>query len=722
MKKIIIGFAWMLLPWMVQSAEVDRNRSEMYARQSENNAQDLQTYSEILTELQSTKNQVNSCLNCMQELQMNSSFLYEEVQNAYADVYHYRPHIIQDFMNNPETECFNKNSYLPAHVKQIAFELVRARAGLTRNPYSQDWQYVVADNEKKILNSMCSGGINFLAADIANQNAFWALAHKRRTVYFALQVILHDYNELQKNYELLLQKRDAREQFLEDSWYRIAHTVLAQHEKNKAACIIQCAVKKLLHNSRLHKQTAITTNLVIDTTIQEMIQELVDEQIESMKLQEIKRAERVVQHASHKSYERKLTKITDQVVHDVVTTVVTELKNEQDLERKTREQAKIQLKKIRKKEAENKKKSAQLEEERLLAESIAQNAAQAAVLNRMNHEACLKHSGSIHENNLKAAMLVYDFAHLNLFDECDNILNDECVVDFMILFTTLLSLPFIDTVSLWPDVVKNVKKIHEQLQGKNKFLHMYVIDKNKLTSLLFEKEKEILALRTKILSENPKEMANKLREERLKIQSNIEEFKIRSQAVGIPERLQREFIKKINELNKKTTLIYEHEQSYKIKCHQIVIINEIRSLQDPQGPFPLFEKPLPVIIDVGYLNEQELQEVHKILHNELHYWLSYEDVITQEDIERSLFKVLEKLSIDRADHDRFAKHLAHDVLKFERLHYTPSENLLQNYFEHFCRINKIHGDDFDINISADVAKIQNILLGCLIEYQKHRAV
>ncbi|AXK60313.1 hypothetical protein [Candidatus Chromulinivorax destructor] len=714
MKKRITACVLMLMSCIGQSAEINENRLQVYNVENEKKTQGLQ---QINKELQDLYNGVDSYYNYYYALQDDLLSLSHQSQAICQDALNARGQIIQNCIDKPEIECYKEKSQLPIEIKRVAFELIRARGASARTPYCKVWQDSVTYYEKLLLDSLVSGGVHYLAGSIAQRDAISLMNQNHYDNYSQLQRAAQRYHELQYERNFLFEKKKEREKVVDKNWHAIIARLRNKHRTESLKNNLEVAKKIFLHTSQLHQQTALATNLVIDTTIQEMVHELVNEQLTSNKQQEVERLQVVDKQAARKAYEKKLAKMTNQVVNDVVTTAVSELKNEQNLEKKARERAKIQLKKAAKKEAEIKKKNAQLEEDRLLAQSTAQACAQAAALERMNYEARLKSSGSIHENNLKIAMLRYDFTHIDLFDECDNIIDEECIADFMILFMKLLSLPFVDTVSLWPSVVKNIKNMRDQLQRQNKNLYMYVADNNKLTSLLFAKEKEILDLRSKILSSNPKDRFDRLRQERTQIQCKIQELKIRSQAVGVPDRLQREFIKKINDLSEKVISMYKDEESCRAKLQEFMIIKQIQSLQDKQGPFPLFEKPLPMISDIGYLHEQDLNEIKNILHDELQYWLSYEDVITQEDIERSLSKVVKKLSIYSVDHDKFAKHLAHDTLKFDRLHDAPLENLMQSYFEHVCKINKINEQPCDINISADVAKIQKILLQCLIDYK-----
>lgn len=727
MKKLYIGLMLFVFQLYIQAAEMQNDDS--YAPQAEfiETIEKLQTRSEIATMIEKVdackQNDFNS-MNTLEEYQLKT---LQSMQDLQADISLFDKNaIIEDFIANPEVEYYKKTSRLPEEIKKITFELIRAKGACKKDPYSSHWQSSVKVNEQKLMDCMQSGSVQYLYPEkLIAQCQQVALLHKNMQTSYCAQRQLQDrYNIFDQGSQLLSQKQLNRQCYLEKSWKNFADKLVVQHEDHNkkmiAAHAIQLSGRKYLNRLYRDKQAQVASDYVINNALIECIQDIVCEQMQAMGREE-----------DLKVYENLLGCKSHEIANEVIQSALVELAHEADLdaiefERQAelakieREKQKARLKKARQKENKNKIKLAEQEEATLIAEQIKQNKVIEQAAQRNQYHQSLMLSGSINESNLNLAMLGYDIRHLELFDDQDNITSKESVKAFLKLFEDFLKVPFVEDVSLWDDVIIIIDKLHKKMQMNHDCLEQYIENHERFKDALWAKENDVSDVRENILKTSSKVSYDKAKLLYVQTSDQLNALVDRSNKLSNLTPLKRDFLLKISAYQENLQKLKVGISHYEEKCHQILLIQKIKHLQDTNGPLPLFKEPLPAIDSIGNLNEQDLQDCRDHLQKELSFWLRYEDEITLHDLQQSLCEMLKKLPLDEQGFDAFGSSISSDAFNCAHHKKTPSLEFKQHCFHITCKKHAMDKTLYSQELLADIVKIHHLLLEYYLKYKEQR--
>jgi len=513
---------------------------------------------------------------------------------------------------------------------------------------------------------------------------------------------------------------------LDQAWVRSAYLMnvssdlVQKHRKQLSAAIIQAHARKFLHKRHIQNEIQFVSSDILKNCLNECIQNIACEQMSFAE-----------QENRIKIYENILDSKSKEIFDDIIKSAVNELRQEVELEqvehekltvleKAEREKQKAKLKKNRQKENKKKAKVTEKEEADLIADQIKQSKADEQVAKRNQYYQTLVQSGSISEPDLKLAMLGYDIRNLQLFDAQDNITNREQVKIFLKLFEDFLKIPFIQDVSLWSDVLAIIDKLHTKMQLNHDCLDEYIEDANRFKDLIFAKEKDIGEVRQQILKTSSRETYNKGKLLFVQVNDQLQGVVDQCNRLPVNSPLKDKFVLKIYETKEKLKKLRGELNHYEDKCRQILMIKKIRHLQDTGGPFPLFKEPLPEVDMIGYGTEDDWQDCRNYLQKELGFWLKYEEEITAYDLQQSLFRVLQKLPLDKSEIDTFGASLSSDTFDYVNRNNGSSLNFKQHCFDVLCKKHAMKKSGYDISLLADIAKIQNILIEYYRMYKQQR--
>lgn len=699
MKRSWGSFLVILISSFMQAAEFDNYNVLSPQKEFINNIEKINTLSVLVEMIERVDACQHQDYNKQLELQKQLSEYHQEfVHIQDAENFDSRK-FIDEFIQNPEDEYYKQPSRLSQSIQQLTFELMRARSACKRDPHSWQWHQTMLTIEQQLGSAMLSGGmdhINYEHAMIKHQKLL-SLRDMQESKHTELSNLVHRINTLHLGSQRLLQKK---------------------HE-HLSAIIIQSCAKKFLDRSRFHRQSFVVSNSITDTLLQEMMHDLVSKQIQVAQQEKNKRL-----------YESMLTKESNKIVDQAVQFALIELQEEANLDyeiaRHEREKSKAKLKKARQKENKNKSKEVAKEEEQLMLDLVQENELQRKAQCRNQYYQTLVKLDSTCQSNIPLAMLGYDIRYLELFDEHGDIKNEQEIGKFLELFEEFLLFPFEEDTELWIDVLKIIHKLHKKLQEKNKFLYSYMNDSNRFEKLLCCKEVQVASFLKKSKEQKPKDDIATIIIEKSKLQMMVKELTARSHRLDNlviapgSTKLKNAYSQRIYEYNQQVLSLNKRASLHTLQCEQFKIIDHIRNLQVADGPFPLFKEALPCVQAIGLLTIHDLEESSNLMKQELQYWLRYDSALTVEDMQRSLFKLLKQLPLSDKSVDEISNLLSRETIYFFQMKYSASLELQQQYFERFCKINKVYGMGLDINVVADICKIQQLLLECYTTYHSQR--
>ena len=726
MKKIYFGLMLVLFQSTMQAAERACDSIDICQSGLIDQVQYLEKKSDIVDVLSKVSAIASADENNLLNIYNVKPLCAQQIQDLQVDLRSYDQNsIIQDFMMHPEAEYFSPTSRLPKNIKKLTFELMRTRAARDREPNSTFWQYNCAQYENAMYLYLQSGGVYFLYPEelILKQEQLQSLRQKFNVMSENQLKLLDRHAYVESVSQLLLQKKHDKEKLLQQSWQKIAHKLIAKEEQKSqqlnAAMVIQSCAKNYIVKSHVQKNSQILSENLGADFLQEFMQELVAEQMKIAKKENIAR-----------EYENFLGQKSNIFVDEIMSSALLELSLEQDaamqkqaliLEREKieREKTKAKLKKARQKE--NKKQSAlqQEQENALIANEIEKNRLALCEFERNQHLQRLHKEPSLTESHIREAMLGYDIQHLELFDDKNSIKDEQVVFEFLRLFTELLKLPFIDDLLLWENMIKDINNLDTKLKAKNKSLIDFVEDRKKLTELLCSKERDADEIKLNIMSTRPLEFIQKIRLEIANLDEKINSLKSRYQALPDALPLKKELYKKIIDLEERMQATRKHEFQHCVNCKHVKVIHDFKMLQNQGAPFSIFVAPLPAVDTIGLLTEADLLDCRFLLEKESAFWLQYDQEIDQEDLQRSLSELMKKVSLTDQDRTVFVENMSKAVMS-TRNDIQPSLKYKQTYFYNIYKKDKVYGTLYDMNVLADVAKIESLLFEFYRKYKEQR--